>query len=61
VQVLDGAQVYWREINKFYIKKKNNQNQALIIVAEIVALKHCRFMIGGINIIATLELQISNG
>jgi hypothetical protein len=61
VKVLDGAQVFWREVKKFQVKKKNANISETIICAEVVALKHCKYMMGGINIITTLELQNING
>jgi hypothetical protein len=54
LQILDGTQVFWRELKKFYTKKKNTNTQEIIINAEIIGVKHCQYIMGGLNIIATL-------
>lgn len=61
LQVLDGAQVYWREIRRFTSNKKNSSKQETIIVAAVLGLKHCKYIFGGINIISTLEMQELGG
>jgi hypothetical protein len=55
LHVLDGAQVFWRELRRFSVIKKNNNKLELVICAEVVGLKHCRYIMGGKNMIATLE------
>lgn len=57
LQVLDGAQVYWRELRRFYVNKKSSNKQEQVIIAAVLGLKHCKYIYGGINTICTLELQ----
>lgn len=61
LQVLDGAQVYWREIRRYTTTKKGSSKQETVLVAAILGIKHCKYIFGGINIIATLEMQETNG
>ena len=59
MNILDGASVYWREIRRFYVFKKNSNKKEMVINAAVVAQKHCKYICDGINIICTLSLDSS--
>jgi hypothetical protein len=61
VKILDGSEVYWREIRRFYVTRKHGNRQELVIQAVVVGLKHCQYFFDGKNFVATLYADRSEG
>ena len=59
MNILDGASVYWREIRRFYVFKKNSNRKEMVINAAVVGQKHCKYICDGINIICTVSMDQS--